>query len=214
VKQRREPFLLQLPCRLPHAVEPGGHARPARCPVRAALARVPLGPRPSLRRLLRRPSAFVRRLPRYYDGVRLLTPVRHRLRPSGLPDADRRRPGGRAGDLPVPAQRAYAHAGVCDHAGPGRRSHDAPLVLPSAETTASAPRRRHLSRLDTQPTRTPVNASPRASRRTTHDSGPMWFARPSSYRTFTCYSLPVSRRFCLRVSRARSDRVVIFCSFS
>ncbi len=29
---------------------------------------------------------------------------------------------------------------------------------------------------------------------TTHDSGAVWFARPSLYETFTHYSLPVSRR--------------------
>jgi len=33
-----------------------------------------------------------------------------------------------------------------------------------------------LSRLDTWPTDAPVNASPHASRRDAHDSGPMWFA--------------------------------------
>ena len=41
---------------------------------------------------------------------------------------------------------------------------------------------------------TPVNASPRPSRATAHDSGPMWIANPSSQGTCTLYSLPVSRR--------------------
>ena len=37
---------------------------------------------------------------------------------SRLPDADRRRPSaGRTQDLPVPVQRASAHARVFDHAG-------------------------------------------------------------------------------------------------
>ena len=35
-----------------------------------------------------------------------------------------------------------------------------------------------LSRLNTQPTRCPVNASPLPSRTATHDSGPTWFATP------------------------------------
>ena len=35
----------------------------------------------------------------------------------------------------------------------------------------------------------PVNASPRPLRATTHDSGPMWFATPSSCETFTHYFL-------------------------
>jgi hypothetical protein len=50
------------------------------------------------------------------------------------------------------------------------------------------------SRLNTQPMRTPVNASPTPSRRPTHDSGTVRFARPSLEETCTLYSLPVSRR--------------------
>src|SRR5208282_3885953 len=42
--------------------------------------------------------------------------------------------------------------------------------------------------------RSPVNASPRPSRATAHDSGSMWLATPSSRGTCTPYSLPVSRR--------------------
>jgi hypothetical protein len=44
------------------------------------LARVPLGPRPSLHPLRHRCSGFVRGLLRYYGGVRLLGSVHHRLR--------------------------------------------------------------------------------------------------------------------------------------
>ena len=50
------------------------------------------------------------------------------------------------------------------------------------------------SRLNTQPMRTPVNASPSPSRGPTHDSGTVWFATPSLEETSTLYSLPVSRR--------------------
>jgi len=50
------------------------------------------------------------------------------------------------------------------------------------------------SRLNTQPMRTPVNASPTPSRVSPHDSGTVWFARPSLRETCTLYSLPVSRR--------------------
>src|SRR5262245_25488769 len=56
-------------------------------------------------------------------------------------------------------------------------------------------RERTLSRLNGWPMRSPVNASPRPSRATAHDSGPMWIATPSSQGTCTLYSLPVSRRF-------------------
>src|SRR4029453_15215892 len=52
-----------------------------------------------------------------------------------------------------------------------------------------------LSRLNGWPMRSPVNASPEPSRATSHDSGPMWIATPSSQGTCTLYSLPVSRRF-------------------
>src|SRR5216683_767047 len=79
-----------VPCRLPYARQSGGHALPARCPVHASPARVPHGPGPSLHRLRRRLPGGVRRLRCYYGWVRLLPPVHHRLRPSGLPDADRR----------------------------------------------------------------------------------------------------------------------------
>jgi hypothetical protein len=51
-----------------------------------------------------------------------------------------------------------------------------------------------LSRLNGWPVHSPVNASPRPSRTAAHDSGPMWFATPSSQGTCTLYSLPVSRR--------------------
>jgi hypothetical protein len=50
------------------------------------------------------------------------------------------------------------------------------------------------SRLNTQPMRTPVNASPKPSRISAHDSGTVWFAGPSLAETCTLYSLPVSRR--------------------
>ncbi len=52
-------------------------------------------------------------------------------------------------------------------------------MSPSADATASAPWTIELSRLNTQPMRTPVNASTRASRRAPHDSGPVWLATPS-----------------------------------
>src|SRR5208337_3119183 len=49
-----------------------------------------------------------------------------------------------------------------------------------------------LSRLNGWPMHSPVNASSASSRIPTHDSGPMRLATPSSQRTFTAYSLPVS----------------------
>jgi hypothetical protein len=59
------------------------------------------------------------------------------------------------------------------------------------------------SRLNTQPMRTPVNASPTPSRVSAHDSGTVWFARPSLGETCTLYSLPVSRRTLCHGNRIR-----------
>src|SRR5258705_11673575 len=75
-------------------------ACPVLCPVRALLARVPLGPRPSLHRLPRGRDRFVRRLPSYYGRVSLLATVHHPLRLLAFPI----RTGGgcRTGDRGVP----------------------------------------------------------------------------------------------------------------
>ena len=56
------------------------HAYPALSPARAWLARIPLGPCPSLHQLRCGSLRFVRRLPSYYGRVRLLGSVHHRLR--------------------------------------------------------------------------------------------------------------------------------------
>src|SRR5215475_3799220 len=80
VQERGELFLLPLPCGLTYTVQRLGHASPALRPVRALLIRVSLGPRPWLHRLRHRSPGFVRRLRRYYAGVRLLWVVHQRLR--------------------------------------------------------------------------------------------------------------------------------------
>ena len=70
---------------LPHAVQSVGRALPARCPGRAVLFRVLLGPRPWLHELLDQSPGLVRPLHSYYGGVRLLAPVHHRLRLVAFP---------------------------------------------------------------------------------------------------------------------------------
>src|SRR4030095_2097196 len=85
VEESGEPLLLPLPWGLSYAFQRLGHAFPVLCPVRALLPRVPLGPRPWLHRLRSVRTRFVRRLPSYYDGVRLLTVVHHRLRLLAFP---------------------------------------------------------------------------------------------------------------------------------
>src|SRR5260370_11795864 len=49
---------------------------------------------------------------------------------------------------------------------------------------------RPVSRLNTWPVVSPVNASRRPSRDAAHHSGSGWLARPSPWGTFTSYSLP------------------------
>src|ERR1700675_751346 len=86
---------------------------------------------------------------------------------------------------------------------PGARA-DAPEYVAFHHMHGVGTQNRKLSRLNGWPMRTPVNASPRPSRATAHDSGPMWIATPSSQGTCTLYSLPVSRRFA-HVFRIASD---------
>ena len=81
-----------------------------------------------------------------------------------------------------------------------------PYVLPSAFATASAPGIRIFARLNGWPMCSSTDASPPPSRATAHGSRPMWLATPSSYRTCTDYSLPVSRRTAKDSGRYRSSK--------
>ena len=76
-----------------------------------------------------------------------------------------------------------------DHA---LRSRHSQCCLPSI-STASALRttKSRLTRLNTRPACTPVNASDMPLPTYPHDSGPVWFARPSLYGSCIRYSLPV-----------------------
>ena len=182
-----------------YPLERAGRTDPARCPGCVALGRVPLGPAPSLHRLRRRSFGVVRRLRRYYGPVRLPTSVRHRrmsfdfsMRSAHLAAADER------GISRFPREVRPYMLGVSDRA----RSHD---VSPSRRrrcclpliSTASVPRSNPpcggawISRLDTRPARTPVNASPASLRTPAHDSGPVWLARPSLYESFIHNTSPV-----------------------
>jgi len=58
--------------------------------------------------------------------------------------------------------------------------------------TASASHSNCLTRLNTRPARSPVNASTPPSRAAPHDLGPMWVADPLSYDSFIHYTSPVS----------------------
>ena len=65
-------------------------------------------------------------------------------------------------------------------------------VLPSVQANAVGAPDKTISRLNTQPALSPVNACPDASRQPSHDSGTVWFAIPSLSETFTRYTLPAS----------------------
>ncbi len=61
--------------------------------------------------------------------------------------------------------------------------------LPPRAPTASTSRSKSLTRLNTRPARSTVNASTPPSRAAPHDSGPIWVANPLSYDFFIHYNL-------------------------
>ena len=123
---------------------------------------------------------LVRQLPRYYAAVRLLSTLAHRRTPSGFPMRSALDVAEDAEISRFPCEMFPRMRGVCDRAGSAPAS-------PMRQTrcglrhvsTASAPRSPRdrspgswITRLNTRPARTPVNASPTPSRVCTHDSGP------------------------------------------
>ena len=166
VEKRGELFLLPLPCGLPYAVQRLGHTSPALRPVRALLTRVPLGSQPWLRQLRHRSPGFVRRLRRYYSGIRLLWIVHQRLRFLTFPPRTMR-PEGRWSIQRSPGSRTRSFR-TCQGLRPRRVGRALaiarPSVLPSVKQTTSAPGIRTVSRLDGWPMRSPADASPAPSR--------------------------------------------------
>ena len=207
VEQRGEPLFLVQFRGPPYTLQSVGHACPARCPARVGLGRVPLGPCPWLPALRRRLPASVRAVLSYYDRIRLLVVVHHRLRLDAFPMRASRLTG-RWSATRSPGSRTRS-VRTCQGLRPRgvveRLAMTPPAMLPSAVSTASAPRKR-LSWLNGWPVRSPVNASPRPRGSSTHDSGPVWIATSSPQWTFTTYSLPVSRRLPRRALRALLTR--------
>jgi hypothetical protein len=100
---------------------------------------------------------------------------------------------GQAGDLPVPIQRASAHARVFDHAESQALAKTRPAILPSTLSTVSALGSFYLrgSIPGLHLPRPTLRPQPHGWTRTV---GSMWIAHPSLQRTLTTYSLPVSQR--------------------
>ena len=177
------------------------HANSALCPGRGLLWRVPFGQPPSLPPLRWRYGAqwplctpFVRGVLGYYGAVRLPLSVHHRRTSLDFPTrpAGPSIPTGGQGISRFPCMVLPRMHQVSDRVGlrwvlryrhPGCGFPHPP--------TASAPQREVLSRLHTGPTRSPVNASVALLRAPPHDSGPLWFATPSTYDSFIHYTMPV-----------------------
>ncbi len=129
----------------------------------------------------------------------------------GMTDAGGRKPPGDVPRHPAPqeagglsaaqehAMRQPAHfrmEEVDDQAVP--RHTEVPDVAFRLSLTASAPRSDHpcrggrrISRLDTRPARSPVNASPPSLSTAAHDSGSEWVASPSLCETFIHCTMPL-----------------------
>src|SRR5216684_608592 len=193
VQERREPQLLILSCCLTYPLQRTRRVVPARCPGRVLLGQVPFGQTSSLHPLRHRLPGVVRRLLRYYRSVRLPRSVRHRrtsldfpMRPRATADL------GELGISRFPCEVPPYVLGVSDRAGLWytSRYRCTRWGLPLSPT-ASASRRKFLTRLNTRPARSPVNASTLPLQAAPHDSGPMWVADPLSYDFCIHYTSPV-----------------------
>jgi hypothetical protein len=135
--------------------------------------------------------AFVRALLRYYKPVRLPAVVHRGRAPSGF--SARTAPTGRGQrrDLPGSVQDVSMRAWGLRPRGVRTLLAMAKCpMLPSTSGNGVGTPNAKLSRLNTQPASSPVNACQTASRPPSHDLGAVWFATPSLLETFTPYTLP------------------------
>jgi hypothetical protein len=139
------------------------------CPGRVLLGRIPFGQTPSLHPLHRRRTSldFPKRPgTTAFPGEHGTSRFPRKVHPCvhGI--------SGRAG---LRCASRYRRAGCC---------------LPLSPT-ASASRRKVVTRLNTRPARSPVHASALPLRTAPQDSGSLWVANPSTYDSFIHYTLPV-----------------------
>ena len=193
VGERSELLLLPFLCDFPNAVQRLGHAFPVLCPARVSLCRLPLGPYPCSTDAASRPALFTSftatmaesDFPRpciigYGSSPSRCVPGFWRLVRRGISRFPCNELPHMPGSSTTPGRL-------------GARVH-APIRVAFRIATASAPGITIFARLNGWPVRSPTDASPPSLRTTAHGSGPMWLATPSSCRTCTDYSLPVSRR--------------------
>jgi hypothetical protein len=123
---------------------------------------------------------FVRRLPRYYAAVRLLSAIAHRRTPSSFPMRSALDGAEDPETSRFPREMCPRLHGVSDCAGPALASPKRPArcglrhvsKTSAPRATCTSRRRACISQLNTRPAFSPVNASPTPSRACTHDSGP------------------------------------------
>ena len=129
----------------------------------------------------------------HYRAVRLPRSVRHRRTSLDFPMRPKATAAlGSPGISRFPCEvLPYVHGGS-DRAGLRytSRSRCTRWSLPLSPT-ASASRRKILTRLNTRPARSPVHASTPPLRAAPHDSGPMWVATSHSYDFCIHYTSPV-----------------------
>ena len=190
--------------------------RLALSPEPGLLSRISLGQVPSLQALRRErlPARLVRALPRYYGPVRLPAAVHRGLAPFGFSARTPRTARGQRRDLPGSAQDVCVRAwGLRPRGVRMRLAMAAHPVWPSEQRNAVGTPDKTISRLNTQPARSPANACTAALRPKRHGAGPVWLATPSLCKTLTRYTLPAwpgavsypSHRSCLSyLARARS----------
>ena len=124
VEERRQTFPWLPAYELPYPFGRLWRAFPALRPARALASRIPLGLGPWLHRLRRDPSPLVRRLHSYYDRVRFLHAVHHRLRISSFPQRPRprQRDGMETSQVPVQRVRTCLGSSTPRDSGPPRHS--------------------------------------------------------------------------------------------
>src|SRR5215212_7193478 len=184
-----------------------GRSNPVLSPERAARSCIAFDQPPSLHPFRADPKhQFVHRLRWYYAAVRLPASVHHRR--TSLDFSMRSQPVGWEERRISRFSRKLLPCmpGVLDRAGYHWASPWRPTgcCLPPA-STESASRVRLLSRLNTLPALSPVNASPSPLRAPPHDSGSLWLARPLTYDSFIHYNLPVYPG-ALRLSRCGANQ--------